>query len=1301
MSRRHDSDHEDEEEYDSLGRNHAEDDEDEEDEDSDRDSRSRKSKKSRHHKPSVKREEDDDDEDDDDEDDDDDDEDDEDDEEEGVSRRNKRRKRSGFPFLDMEAEVDDEEEDEDEDDEEFGAGDGFIADEVDEAAEASKASKHLDLDRRRREDEDMDLEEQAARFKERYRRDYAPRRAFQGGSDDIPQQLLMPDVQSPHLWMVRCKPGKEKDIVFALMRKFFDTEYSAQPLEISSAFCRESLKGYIYIECMRQANVQAALNGLNNVFASKLTLVPIKEMTDVLKVRHKESELRPGTWVRIKRGKYANDLAQVLDIAESGDQAKVKLIPRLDMTPRTDMSYLSGNKRKPPSNALTGRPPAKLFNPRDAEKVDKLNKPIRRANNVFVWSGDTFRDGYLEKDMKISSLITENINPTLDEIQRFAKGGVDDEDGGLDLSAVALSAMSASLTSHFRPGENVEVVEGELKNLEGVVDSVSSDMIMIRPLAKDLKNSVLKFPPSQLRKLFREGDHVKVVNGKFKDETGLIIKIEENVVTVVTDLNVRDIQVFSKDLQKASNVASGTGSLGQYEVHDFVQLDASTVGVIYKIERGFARILDQNGMARDVEPHVITQKRDSSRAIATDGEGNSIQDGDSIREISGAMREGKILHVFRTWAFCYNREYMENNGVFVQSTRLLASMAAKSRAQPSMRLDTLNPAVSNNNNMNRGGGGFGERGGRGGGMRGGFMGGRGRGYRDALVDKRVTIIRGPHKGYQGIVKDATDTTARVELHTNCRILTVERAKLAIQNADGSTTPVSSITDPSQFNNPPPSFNMGPPSRSGNMTPMHFSSGAGSRTPAWNSGSKTPAWNSGSKTPAWSANARTPNPYADGGRTPAWDAGSKTPYHGGGGGGGSSSAWDSGSRTPASAWNAGSRTPASAWDSGSRTPAHSSWDSGSRTPATSGWDTPVNSGWGDNAGGQTPSRSASSSWDEPSRNGGSGGGGGGGGFSSSSSSSASAWDKPESGSHSSGYPQTPAAGGDWMSRNNVATPAGGYAAPSPAPYSGYPYTPGPSGYDSAPTPSSSNHFPSTPAASGSAARSGGGSGAGGAGGAGAGAGAGGASVATPATGGMSGGSGSSAASGSGRNAAQTPGANAAPQTPAGASATPMTPASHFPQTPFMPTGGDYSSGMDHHHHGDGSNQSSTSHVDWVATDIEVRVTGGASYEDGKYHEMVGRMIRVPARSAVSATAKCDVRLSSSGGSEDGKVIQVPIQYLEAVKPIKNDSVKVLTGQHRGNLGTLMGVDGEDAIVCFRGENMYNVLTMPALGKYLGQ
>lgn len=72
-------------------------------------------------------------------------------------------------------------------------------------------------------------------------------------------------------------------------------------------------------------------------------------------------------------------------------------------------------------------------------------------------------------------------------------------------------------------------------------------------------------------------------------------------------------------------------------MYSFIVNSAATVGVIYKVERGFARVVDQSGMTREVEPHLITQKRDSSRAIATDAEGNSIQDGDSVREMTGAV----------------------------------------------------------------------------------------------------------------------------------------------------------------------------------------------------------------------------------------------------------------------------------------------------------------------------------------------------------------------------------------------------------------------------------------------------------------------------------------------------------------------------------------------------------------------------------------------------------------------------------------------------------------------------------------
>ena len=40
-------------------------------------------------------------------------------------------------------------------------------------------------------------------------------------------------------------------------------------------------------------------------------MVPIKEMVDVLKVVHEVSGIKRGSWVRIKRGMFKDDIAKV------------------------------------------------------------------------------------------------------------------------------------------------------------------------------------------------------------------------------------------------------------------------------------------------------------------------------------------------------------------------------------------------------------------------------------------------------------------------------------------------------------------------------------------------------------------------------------------------------------------------------------------------------------------------------------------------------------------------------------------------------------------------------------------------------------------------------------------------------------------------------------------------------------------------------------------------------------------------------------------------------------------------------
>ena len=65
-----------------------------------------------------------------------------------------------------------------------------------------------------------------------------------------------------------------------------------------------------------------------------------------------------------------------------------------------------------------------------------------------------------------------------------------------------------------------------------------------------------------------------------------------------------------------------------------------------------------------------------------------------------------------------------------------------------------------------------------GGVTGGMVGsGMGRGPRDRLIGVQVTVVKGPQKGYIGIIKDTNGPIARVELNTNNKVITIEKEKL--------------------------------------------------------------------------------------------------------------------------------------------------------------------------------------------------------------------------------------------------------------------------------------------------------------------------------------------------------------------------------------------------------------------------------------------------------------------------------------------------------------------------------------------
>ncbi|KAF8717204.1 Transcription elongation factor SPT4, partial [Rhizoctonia solani] len=885
-----------------------------------------------------------------------------------------------------------------------------------EPANRRAAADHIRYDQQRELNE-RDLAELAQDYKDRYQRSAA---RYTGDADQVPQRLLMPSVNDPHLFQVRVKAGREKELVFSLMRKYMDKEHTNNPLEIFSAFQRDSLPGLIYVEAHDAKQVSTALNGLVGAYVSSgIKLVPIDEMSSLLKIKRVETTVQPGAWVRIKRGKYAGDLAQVIDVTENGEEVGLKFIPRIDLTPRDDamgggVDPKTGKRKKPGMSIPTGRPPQRFFNVEEVTKAYGPRSVGRRQANAYVFMNDTYKDGFIEKDIRLSGIQTDNINPTLDEIAQFARiHGEDGAPGDVDLSAIAEASRKAA-TAVLQPGDHVEVFEGEQTGVHGVVESISGEIVLLRATHIDIEGQKIEVPARSVRKRFKAGDHVKVMAGKNTDETGLVVSVTNNVVTFLSDLSLQEVTVFSKDLREAAEVGASTNTVGNYELHDLVLLGADSVGVIYKTEHSTFRVLDQNGQTRIVQPHQITLRRDSNRAIATDAHGHEIRVRDNMKEVDGEMRKGQVLHIHQsTYAFLFNREIAENGGVFVTRARSLVSVAPKGPGA-GMDLSKMNPA-----------------------MMGGGMVGSGimtRAPRDRLIGVHVMVTKGLQKGYVGTVKETNGNLVRVELVTGNKVISIEKDKLRMKGPDGKYIPISDGF--SRRNN---ASNMGPPTSTPN-------SGA-------NSGWGTPSGRGGGA----ASPGRTQNPYLAGSRTPGWGGdGSRTPF-----GGGKTPVWNSSATPMHQSGSFGGKTPGGAgatngsW--GGATPGRSTW--GGATPGRpsgqGGWGgaTPARSTpWG----GATPARSSGNTWGgaTPAANKDSWGG-------------ATPGRPNASGSGSGGDSGewSPSGGDEWG--GSAETP---YTAPTPgaglmsAPTPGAPLsapTPGAGAFSSAPTPAFGSGYGSAP------------------------------------------------------------------------------------------------------------------------------------------------------------------------------------------------------------------------------------------------
>ncbi|GAV67733.1 Spt5-NGN domain-containing protein/Spt5_N domain-containing protein, partial [Cephalotus follicularis] len=691
-------------------------------------------------------------------------EDDEDEDYGGGRRRQKPKRRSGSQFFDLEAQVNSDEEEEEEEGE-----DDFIVDNVADLPEEDGGRRFNRRPFVRPEDEQEDVEALERKILERYTR--SSHTDYDEEPTDVEQQALLPSVRDPKLWMVKCAIGREREAAVCLMQKCID---KGSELQIRSAVALDHLKNYIYIEADKEAHVTEACKGLRVLFTQKIMLVPIKEMADVLSVESKSVDLSRDTWVRMKIGTHKNDLAKVVDVDNVRQRVTVKLIPRIDL--QALANKLEG-REVPKKKQFV--PPPRFMNVDEARelhiRVERRRDPMTGDYFENI-GGMLFKDGFLYKNVSMKSISSHNIKPTFDELEKFRQPG---ENGEGDIAS--LSTLFANRKKgHFMKGDAVIIVKGDLKNLKGWVEKVEEENVHIRPEMKGLPKT-LAVNERELCKYFEPGNHVKVVSGTQQGATGMVVKVEQHVLIILSDTTKEHIRVFADDVVESSEVTTGITKIGDYELHDLVQLDNNSFGVIIRVESEAFQVLKgvpERPEVALVKLREIKCKLEKKHNNVNDRYQNQVSVKDVVRILDGPCKgkQGPVEHIHRGVLFIYDRHHLEHAG-FICSKASSCIVIGGSRSNGNRNGDSYSrfsslktpPRIpASPGRFSRGGPPF-------------VSGGRhrgGRGGHDALVGTTIKVRLGPFKGYRGRVVDVKGNSVRVELESQMKVVTVDRNSIS-------------------------------------------------------------------------------------------------------------------------------------------------------------------------------------------------------------------------------------------------------------------------------------------------------------------------------------------------------------------------------------------------------------------------------------------------------------------------------------------------------------------------------------------
>src|SRR5882762_3735668 len=326
--------------------------------------------------------------------------------------------------------------------------------------------------------------------------------------------------------------------------------------QVKSAFARKMSPGYIYVEAPMIRDVIPACEGFVGYQGRfrDATLVSLNDSIALLNHQPPDLGLRVGSWVRIRRGHHADDLAYLYRLEAHSNKeslrtrglARVKVVPRIDKAAQDLEKHLKPDERPLKRKRAAARPPQQFF------ESWYWKKAVQLEGDKWKFQGDVYENGLMDLHVPINLLNIGITTPSHSELLLWMTCP--------DESLRQFAEHSHKLLGEeFWVNDRVKVISGDQLGRRGIVQAVNGSELSVLLWAEGLSNGhtvasiSIAITSSACRKVFEVGDYVMGVatSDQDQEESGFVVAVDvmhdvgqHHKITLVKHGSYEEVGIF-------------------------------------------------------------------------------------------------------------------------------------------------------------------------------------------------------------------------------------------------------------------------------------------------------------------------------------------------------------------------------------------------------------------------------------------------------------------------------------------------------------------------------------------------------------------------------------------------------------------------------------------------------------------------------------------------------------------------------------------------------------------------------------